>query len=264
MTEYWKYQIEIPGDLSEYVKSVQDNNAVLIKDTLWVLTLNDQTLEYIKENKKSISGVHIIPFMTENGALDSFVKNLGEIVDWMIYDDADKKFVENFMVLPPKDLYAECVPLCDKQIYISAKDVKWPEAKLTCFDKSIEDLELVCSFDKNNHAQVLCSKETEDIMSAKLASEMSGATVVPGGYEYEGDFYINESDLPKYGFEIPPKDPENPTPPIRYKIISKKVFNMTFDTRFGAMVGSVVTGVHTGTKKLIISYLARPDQMDDN
>ena len=147
MTEYWKYQIEIPGDLSEYVKSVQDNNAVLIKDTLWVLTLNGQTLEYIKENKKNISGVHIIPFMTENGALDNFVKNLGEIVDWMIYDDTDKKFVENFMVLPPKDLYAECVPFCDKQIYISAKDVKWPEAKLTCFNKDIKELEIVCSND---------------------------------------------------------------------------------------------------------------------
>ena len=267
MADYWKYEIEIPEAIAKDVKTVQDDNIIQIQDTLWVLTLNNETFSYIKENAKDLNGIHIIPFMTEKGALDNFAEHIEEIIDWIIYDDSDKKFIENFMVLPPDHLYAECVPICDKQVYITAKDVSWPEAKLTCFNQRIEELEMVCSFDEHNHAQILCKREVEYLIQETLASSMNRSEIisVEGGMEYRGDFYIEEQNLPKYGVELPKEEGEGsePKPLTYYQVIAKKTFTMTFDSRFGTMIGSVATGVHTGNHELKVVYLARPDQMDD-
>jgi hypothetical protein len=232
--------------------------------------------------------------MTEGTALDNFTEHLEEMVDWIIYDDPDKKFVENFLVVPPSKLYSKCVPICNKQVYITLKDVRWPEAKLTCFNENIENLEAVCSFDKHNHAQILCSKSIEYIINPRDRTTMDPEKLIPleKGFEYEGDYYVEEEDIPSYGFKVPetgfsedelfvdddydgtvytyPVVPSSdageegaePKPVIYYRVIAKKIFTMVFDCRFGTRIGSVTTGIHTGDHSLRVTYLARPDQMD--
>lgn len=290
--DYWKYNISIPSYLSGIVKPALEGRIFWIQDTIWITTLTDEIIPYIEENYKEINGIHLTPFMTEQDGLDGFAEKLNKLIDWIIYKDKERKLIDNFIAILPSEVYSQCVSICNKQVYISKWDVRWPIAKYCCFNLKLAQIEGVCSLDDYNHAQFLCSTSLTYEMEEYSASEFdppngerpissrsaTGGTGGGTGYKpydapfvYDGDFFVLKENLPEYGFEIPEDESSGGESDsggdgggeveevLYYRIIGTKTWTLTFDTRFATTIGLLCTGVATGNYNLSISYKCRPD-----
>jgi hypothetical protein len=266
-SDYWKYTISIPEDLEENCKCILDNKVLMLGDSMFVFTLTDELLPYIKENFKSINGVHITPFMLEKG-MNPFENNLKGLVDWMIYDDETKKFVDNLLVIAPNsDIYNKAFPICDKQVYITKWDKRWPEGKAACLQGELSMLNGSFSVSSNYYYWITFSNTIKIIYTT--------SDVKPPGYDpmnpdqspetfiYDGDMYVKDikgelnqaeafrstlsgySDIPQATWS---------------KKFHLHVLTFNMKKMFSSRVGSFSTGAELGTEVLTVTYKSRPDE----
>ena len=257
-SDYLKYTISFSSeDLSKCCKTILDNKAILLGDSMFVFTLNNEVLSYIKENFKSINGVHISPFMLEAG-LEDFESNLDELVNWMIYSDSTKKFVDNFMVIAPTEtLYNQAFPICDKQVYITRYDKRWPIAEDCCMQGNLDIFN--GSYSVDNHHYYWMTTATGKYR------EITSSTVVPPGYKpldippvyfmYDGDLYIQHAPL--YILSS-----EGSSGTVKYSWDKHvDVHTLTFNMKkmFSTRVGAVSRGAELGTDTIVVEYRTVPD-----
>lgn len=260
-SDYWKYEFDIPDGLKSDCIPILDNKALCMGDSLFVFTLTDTLLPYIKENFKDINGVHITPLMLEK-EMTPFKKNLESLVDWMIYDDDSKKFVDNLLVVAPlDDIYKQAFPICDKQVYITKWDKRWPVGNLTCLKGDLSMLNGSFSVSSNYYYWITFSKH--------VSREITTSTVIPPGYDpldpsstapdqfiYEGDLYIKDQTD-----EESSDSSEGATTPVTWsKHVDITTLSFNMNKMFSNRIGSLSTGAELGMEVLSISYKSRPDE----
>jgi hypothetical protein len=230
-------------------------------DSLFVFTLTDELLPYIKENFNSINGVHITPLMLEKGMLP-FESNLDGVVNWMIYDDESKKFVDNLLVIAPTDdIYNKAFPICDKQVYITKWDKRWPEGDLVCLKGELDMLNGSFSLSSNYYYWITFSKH--------VTREITASTIVPPGYNplnpstaveqfiHDGDLYIMDS---MDDSESNDSGSGSTTRATWSKHVDITTLSFNMNKMFSNRIGSFSTGAELGIEVLSVSYKSRPDE----
>ena len=263
-SDYLKYTISFSSeDLSKCCKMILDNKAILLGDSMFVFTLNNEVLSYIKENFKSVNGVHVSPFMLEAG-LEDFESSLDGLVNWMIYSDSTKKYVDNFMVIAPTEsLYNQAYPICDKQVYITKYDKRWPIADDCCMQGNLDIFN--GSYSVDNHHYYWMTTATGK------HREITPSTVVPPGYNplrpdiippvyfmYNGDLYIQH--VPGKGEESSSGGSSSGTTKYSWdKHVDVHTLTFNMKKMFSTRVGAVSSGAELGTDTIVVEYRTVPD-----
>ena len=215
---------------------VVDDSYLVSKETIVVTELNDNVVSAIKE-KKDINGLIIahIPIETPT---ERYEKNLREIVRYYIYEAGESSSINKgnlFILSRNASFHAISVKVCqEEQRKITSNNFKiFPEIKLTCFDKSLVDLNMVIGIDDNT------SLFTEDgtIEVNELHEEITDEDLKHMKPE---DIFIQE---PTQEGEVPQQ----------FKIMMEEIFTSPTVKQFGKVVGRCSIGIALNKGSIIIT-----------